>query len=103
MHREGETIGVVPAAGYRSGHLGRDMNWGNTAPSNPDLAFSNGSKPASPDVVTRLDLAQLFEAGAVDASIEPRMRSLNQILPECRVAVLSFVHVTRRVLAILGS
>ena len=80
------------------------MKWGNSALSSPDLQFDGTTRSATSDeVVTRIDLGNLFEAGAVEASFEPRIRSLNQILPECHVAVLSYVNATRRVLAILGS
>ena len=79
------------------------MKWGDTTAHNPAIPFRGTAKPESSDVVAALDLTNLFEAGAIDASIEQRMRSLNEILPECRVAVLSYVNATRRVLAILGS
>jgi len=79
------------------------MKWGNPAANNADSSLGGIAKPAPLDVVTKLDLGQLFESGAIDASIEPRISALNQVLPECRVAVLSFIKATRRVLAILGS
>src|SRR5262249_22413574 len=83
---------------------GDTMKWADAAPSSTDLRFANGAKQASSDnAVTTLDLGQLFECGAVDASVAPRISALSQVLPECRVAVLSFVNETRRVLAILGS
>ena len=80
------------------------MKWG-TAPLNAQgIAFSRSTKQASSDdVAAKLDLGHLFQVGAVDLNIEPRILLLNQILPECRVAVLSYVNATRRVLAILGS
>lgn len=81
------------------------MSWGSAAAlNNLDAPFkATATQSSSGDVIAKLDLAQLFESGAVEASIAPRIHALNQILPECRVAVVSYVNATRRVLAILSS